>query len=136
VLFGLSFLLAACGGHSRLSDAIDDLDLPGDLVEVGEVQVGPDTCIAGDCPAVDRYYVSQELPAQTCATIEPWADENGLTTRSGGEDSVCQFGGSFDGDQLEIVVLPTLDAIPAYGDSIEPQVINVDHKAVVLVSIS
>jgi hypothetical protein len=136
ILLGLALTLVACGGHSRLSGAIDGLDLPGDLVEIGEVQSGPDTCFAGDCPAVDRYYVSQQNPERTCAAIEPWADENGLAPANVGEGSSCRFGGSLDGNQLQIIVLPPQDAIPAYGESLDPQPVDVDHKAVVMVGVS
>jgi hypothetical protein len=132
--FVLALLLAACSGHTRIARTIDSLDLPGELTQVGEFEGGPNSCFAGDCPSVDRFYVSQSDSDDVCASMRKWATANGLSERSAGELTSCRFYGRVSSTDINIHVSPPMDEIPPVGNAIKPTPIDIDHQAVVGVS--
>jgi hypothetical protein len=117
----LLVLAASCSGHDRLSRAIDDLELPGDLVEVGEDQSGPDAPFAGDYPRVSTYYISQQEPGALCEAMRAWALGEGLAEDSLEEEAFveCQFRGVINSNFLSILVTPARNEIPT-GDRSNP----------------
>lgn len=127
---------AFSGGHDNLSKTIDGLDLPDQLVEVAKVRYGPETCFAGDCPHVDRYYASPVGPDETCVIMEEWANDQDLDRRGPGEPVRCDFAGSINSDFITILVVPPLSEAPAAGLSLEPIPIELGHEAIVIVGAS
>ncbi len=136
VVLALLVLASACSsGQTRLSRAIDNLDLPGNLVEVGEAKGGPDIPFAGDYPRVSKYYVSQQDPFQTCKAMRGWALEEGLSEDTVPEGLTCSFRGVVDSNFISILVTGARDEIgPRYG--LTPISVEVEHEAVVEVHMS
>lgn len=128
-------LLAACsGGHGPLARSIDGLDLPGDLVEVGESHTGPNRCSAGGCPRVSKYYISQDSPDELCTAMRRWAEENGLSeSTTDGNRLSCRFWGAIHGNHMGILVTPPRDEIVPTALGQEPILIGAEHGATVKV---
>lgn len=129
----LLVLATGCSGHNRLSTAIDDLDLPGDFVEVAEMRDGPGLNVGSDYPRVSKFYLSQNSPQQTCETMRIWSSERGLSEEIVPDDTFvsCRFSGAIDSNQISILVMPPLTDIPALDPSADPIPIDVEHEAVV-----
>jgi hypothetical protein len=117
-------------GHARLFIVVDDLNVPGDSVEVAQVETGPDFAFAGDYPRVSKYYVSQHDAEDTCGRVRAWAMSHGLSEDSVPSDGflTCGFRGVVDSNQVSVLVSPAREA---GSGTIAPIPIEMEHEAVV-----
>ena len=131
----LMVFASGCAGHAELSDAIDELDLPGDLIEVAVVETGPDFQFAGDRPYVSKYYASLQGPETTCEALRTWALDRGMSEEEVHADGslTCSFNGTVDSNWTSILVSPPVDAIPGKGGRIP---VEVEHAGFVHVEMS
>lgn len=133
--FIATLLLMACSdGHADLARSLDRLDVPENLVAIDEIRYGPSTPFAGDRPHVDRYYVSEDTPDETCEWISTWAEENGLTENPAQGSVRCTFTGTVESAFINVIVTTPMKEIPAGEGRIEATPIELDHGAVVLIT--
>jgi len=124
-------LIAACSGHSRLSQAIEDLALPNEFVVVGEDRYGPSTPFAGDHPHIDRFYASFVDPEASCALLQEWAADSGFD-EAGMNWSSCGYRHFNGSDWIDIQIGEPLEEIPVEG-SLNPILVDLEYSALLYV---
>ncbi len=133
-LLVLSLLVAACtSGHDALSNEVEEAGFEDRFDFLVERRVGPEQCFAGDCPAITRYYLSDEDAAQTCLAVEELLEGTNVSTEPTLGDETCRYLGSIGDTRLDVRATDPITEIPPDDQTLNPFAVTDPHAAVVVV---
>lgn len=131
----LLVVVTGCSGHGAVLRDIENLDLPGALVEIDETRSGSRLGIFGDEPRITKTYVSSQPAAELCGAMREWASRNGLAEIDSGADS-CRFNRSADYTQVVIRVSPTPTEVVSEEPLQGSRLVGSEFGAVIRVSVT
>lgn len=126
-------LVASCSnGHDSLSGDVQALGFEDSFEFLVERRVGPEQCFAADCPAIVRYYLSEQEPEASCGAVEELLAETVSADRILGEER-CRFLGMIDSLRLDVRATDPLSEIPPDDQTLNPFPVPDPHQAMVVV---
>ncbi len=131
----LVVVVAGCSGHGAVLRDIENLDLPGALVEIDETRSGSRLGLLGDDPHITKIYVSSQPAAELCVAMQEWASRNGLAQINSRADS-CRFNRSADNTHIVITVSPTPTEVVSEEPLKGSRFVGSEYGAVVRVSVT
>lgn len=130
----LILTLTACSnGHDTLSSDAEKLNIDSRFEFLVERRWGPETCYAGDCPAVDRYYLSDEAPDATCETVAGLLEADGRAVDAL-EHEYCDYVTTIGSVRFAIIVTDPMTEIPADDQTLSPLPVTQQHESMILVN--
>ncbi len=126
-------ILAACSnGHDSLSKDVQSLGFEGSFEFLVERRVGPEQCLAADCPAIVRYYLSQQDLGATCQTVGSLLGETDVSDDPILGEESCRSLGMIDSLRLDVRVIDPLVEIPPDDQTLNPFPVTDPHEAMVV----
>ena len=130
-------LAAGCSnGHDTLSSEVQSVGFEDSFEFLVERRIGPEQCFMADCPAIDRYYLTDQDPESSCVVIgELLAGTEVSPDLILGEES-CRYLGSIGSVRLDVRATDPITEIPPDDQTLYPFPVTDPHGAVVVVSAS
>lgn len=127
-------LLASCSsGHDSLSSEVQSVGFEDSFEFLVERRVGPEQCFMADCPAIVRYYLTDQNPESACLGIDELLEGTDVSPdRVLGEES-CRYLGSIGSVRLDVRATDPINEIPPDDQTLNPLSVTDPHGAVVVV---
>jgi hypothetical protein len=136
-LAAVGVLVTACSnGHDSLSSDVRFLRFEDSFEFLVERRIGPDRCFMADCPAVVRYYLSDQDPELTCRELGGRLDGTGLSLDRTLGAETCRYLGVVGSVLVDVRADNPITEIPPDDQTLYPFPVTAPHDAVVVVRAS
>jgi hypothetical protein len=127
-------LLSGCAnGHDSLSSDVQSLGFDESFELLVERRTGPEQCFAADCPAITRYYLSDQASEQACLDVEELLEGTDVSVDLILGEERCRYLGLIGSLRLDVRATDPITEVPPDDQTLNPFPVTDPHEAMVVV---